>query len=178
MKEKEEMILKEIIEYFKNNKRMPTMRYLQTKMNYKSINSITWYLNSLEKQGYLERNKENKLILNNSSENYNTGLKRIKIINMYNKYINLVMNKNKKYFAYKINNDYFNELGIIKKDILIIENNKKLYNGDLGLFIVDNKYRIMIYQYKDGFYLLKDKEELLLYKVNILGKVIAIERKL
>ena len=94
---------------------------------------------------------------------------------MNNKYINIILNKNKKYLAYKINNNYFNNIGILKNDILVIEVNKRLKPSDLGLFIIDKKYRIMKYNYKDGFYLLSDNEEILLNKVNIIGKVIMIE---
>ena len=90
----------------------------------------------------------------------------------------LVLDKNEKYVAFKIHNDYFNNIGIFRNDLLIIKNSKKIKNNDLGLFIVDNKYRIMKYNYKDGFYSLKDKEELLLNKVKIIGKVIMVEKKL
>ena len=115
MTEKEEQILKEIITYVKENKVMPTRRYLQRKLNYKSVNSITWYIKSLEKENYLIRNKYNKLILNNSSNEYYTGLKNIKIINSKNN-LQIILNKNKRYIAYKINNNYFNNIGILKEE--------------------------------------------------------------
>ena len=178
MNQKEEEILKEIVSYYNKNKVMPTFRYLQKRFNFKSVNSITRYIKSLEQQHYLIRNNNNnKVILSEYSGN-NTNLKTINVINMNNKYINIILNKNKKYLAYKINNNYFNNMGILKNDILVIEINKRLKPNDLGLFIIDKKYRIMKYNYKDGFYLLSDKEEILLNKVNIIGKVIMIERKL
>ena len=177
MNEKEEKILEEIINYYKKNKVMPTRRYLQKIFNFKSVNSITKYIKSLEEQNYLIRNKDNKIILNKHT-NENTNLKTITIINMNNKHINLILDKNKKYVAYKTHNNYFNNIGILRNDILVIEINKKLKPNDLGLFIIDKEYRIMRYNYKDGFYLLSDKEDILLNKVNIIGKVIMIERKL
>lgn len=177
MNEKEEKILEEIINYYKENKVMPTRRYLQKVFNFKSVNSITKYIKSLEEQNYLIRNKDNKIILNKYT-NENTNLKTITIINMNNKHINLILDKNKKYVAYKIHNNYFNNIGILRNDILVIEINKRLKPNDLGLFIIDKEYRIMRYNYKDGFYLLSDKEDILLNKVNIIGKVIMIERKL
>ena len=177
MNEKEEKILEEIINYYKENKVMPTRRYLQKVFNFNSVNSITKYIKSLEEQNYLIRNKDNKVILNKYT-NENTNLKTITIINMNNKHINLILDKNKKYAAYRIHNNYFNNIGILRNDILVIEINKRLKPSDLGLFIIDKKYRIMKYNYKDGFYLLNDNEEILLNKVNIIGKVIMIERKL
>ena len=84
MNSQEEKILKEIIKYAIENHRMPTMRYLQNRLCFKSVNSITMYIKSLEHQNYLTRNNEGKLILNNGSEKYNDNLKTIKIINANN----------------------------------------------------------------------------------------------
>ena len=83
MKEKEEEILQEIINYVKKNKMMPTRRYLQKSFNYRSINSITRYIKSLEKQNYLIRNDDDKIILNNYSL-LDNNIKTIKVINMEN----------------------------------------------------------------------------------------------
>lgn len=178
MNEKEEMILKEIISYIKDNHYMPTRRYLQKKLAFKSVNSITWYLKSLEKQNYLIRNNEGKIILNKNSKQYDNGLKNINFINKKKQYIQLYLDKNKKYLAFEIHHNYFCDKGINKNDILIIEVKKKPHNNDLALFVLDNKYRIMKYNYKDGFYFLQDKEELLLNKIKMIGKVIMVEKKL
>lgn len=174
MNKKEEQILNEIIKYVKDNSVMPTMRYLQKKLLFKSVNSITQYIKSLEEQNYLKRNSLGKLILNNYNENIN--IKTIKIINTRNNYIHLILNKSEKYIAYKLHNDYFNNIGLFRNDILIVKKTNKLKNNNLGLFIIDNKYRVMKYKFIDGFYILKDNEELLLNKVKILGKVIMAEK--
>ena len=173
-----ERVLEEIINYVKDNQSMPSMRYLQNKLNYKSVNSVFRYIKLLEENNYLKRNHEGKIIINKYSEYYYNGLKTITIINRKNKYISLLLNKNDYYLAYQINHNYFNNIGIFNNDILIIKKNRKLNNNDLGLFIIDNKYRILKYTYKDGFYILSDNEELLLNKVKILGKVIMVEKKL
>ena len=175
MNEKEELVLKVITEYVKENTRIPTMRYIQKKLNYKSVNSIERIIKVLEDNNYLIRNKENKLILSKYSGIYN-GLKIIKVINENNKYIHMILNKRNKYIAYKIKNNYFKDLGIFKNDLLIIRKDKNINNNDLGLFIIDNKYRIMKYNYQDGFYILCDYEELLLNKVKLIGKVIMVEK--
>ncbi len=178
MTEKEEIIIRTINHYYQENKTMPSLRYLQKELGYKSSNSISQYLKKLESKGYLRRNKNNRLIIDNSIFHYNENLKNIEIINRKKDYIKIILNKNKDYIAYQVNNDIFKKRGIIKKDILIIEKKKELDNNDIGLFIIDNKYRIMIYNYHDGFYILRDKEELILNKVKIVGRVILIERKI
>lgn len=178
MNQKEEEILREIINYVKENQIMPTRRFLQKKFKFKSVNSITRYIKSLEKNNYLIRNNEGKLILNNASLFYQDNLKTIKIINLANQRVQLFLDKRKNYLAYRISNNNFCDKGISRGDILIVEINKKPQNNDLGLFIINNKYRIMRYKYKDGFYCLKDKEELVLNKVKLIGKVIIVEKKL
>ena len=178
MNKKEEKILSEIVKYVKENYTMPTRRYLQEKLGFKSVNSITQYIKSLEEKNYLIRNSKNKLILDNSAIFYKKQLKTIRIINKSNAYIKIILDKNSDYVAYEINNNFFKNINILKKDILIIQNKKNLKPGDIGLFIIENKYRIMKYNYKDGFYILRDKEELILSKIETIGKVIMIERKL
>ena len=175
MTEKEEKILKIITQYTRANNTMPTRRFLQKELNYKSINSITQYLKSLEKKGYLKRHN-NKLVIGNVI--YNDNLKRIKIINLKNTEIEIVLNKKKNYLGYKLNNNYFKNNYLLKDDVLIIEKRKELGSGNIGLFIIDNKYRIMKYDYKDGFYLLSDNETIYLNHVKIIGKVVRIIRKI
>ena len=177
MSEKEEQVLKEIIKFTKENKIMPSIRFIQKKLNYKSANSIYQYFNNLEKKGYLIRNNYNKLIINYlliGSEN----IRNIKIINSKNKYITLILPKENNYIAYIITSNAFNNLGIIKKDIIIIQKHKALKNNDIGLFIIDNKPIVMIYSYQDGFYILKNDKTIILNKVNIIGKVIQVIRKI
>ena len=69
MSENEEKILNIIKKYLKENNVMPTRRFIQKKIGYKSINSITQYFKSLEKKGYLKRNNNNQLIVSNNINN-------------------------------------------------------------------------------------------------------------
>lgn len=176
MNHQEELLLNEIVKYVKENHVMPTRRYLQNKLHYKSVNSITQYIKSLIKQNYLKYNN-GKLILYNESL-YHNNLKVINVLNIKNKSLSVILNKNRKYVAFQIKNDYFQNIGILKHDLLIIEIVSNLNNGNLGLFIIDNAYRIMKYNYIDGYYILKDNEELILSKIHLIGKVIMIERKI
>lgn len=175
MTEKEEKVLKEIQKFYKENKLMPTIRYLKERLKYKSNYSIQLYLKKLEQENYLIRNN-NKLILNELINN-NPNAKTIKIINTKEE-ISIILNKRKKYLAYKIKSNDFQEDMIKKGDIVIIECKKKINNNDLGLFIIDHEYQIMKYFYKDGFHILKGKNELILNKIKLIGKVILVERKI
>lgn len=175
MTEKEELIYQQIINYYKKNKYMPTIRELLKELNYKSTNTIYKYIKQLENKGYLIRNKNNKLIIKEEIDLSTRELINITIINTKEVLI-LNLNKNKKYLGYKIKHDYFKHLYIKNQDYLIIERTNKLNNHDLGLFVINKKYRIMEYEYRDGFYLLKDFELITLYRVKIIGKVISVYR--
>ena len=177
MNNKEEEIIKEINDYFIHNKDMPTIRFLQKKLNYRSPNAIYYYFKSLEKKGYLIRNTNNQLVIDECGLNYQKSIKKINVINRKGLYVNLFLNKNKNYLAYQLNNDYFISDCILRNDILVIQTDKNISNNDLGLFIINGKYKIMKYNYKDGFYILKDKEEIILNRIKLIGKVIFIERK-
>ena len=178
MSEKEEKILNEILDYYEVNKAMPTIRYLQIIFNYRSTNSIFKYLKSLESKGYLYKNNSGKLVISMSANYKNKSLKKIKIINKKEKYIHLFLEKDNNYFAYQIKNNDLKKYGIIKNDTVIIQKTKNIKNNNIGLFLIDNKYQIMIYNYKDGFYILSSKEEIVLNKIKLIGKVIYLERKL
>lgn len=177
MSDKEERLLEEITNFYQRNKLMPTIRYLKDKLNYQSNYSIQRLLKSLEKQNYLKRNEKNKLILYSDMTPKEDGLKIIEIINTKEK-VAAILNKRKKYVGYIIKNNYLKKDKILKNDILIIERTSKLQNNDIGLFIIDKKYYIMKYRYKDGFYILSNKEEIILNKVQIVGKLIMIKRKI
>ena len=176
MTTKERLVYKEMVTYYKENKYLPTMRELQEKLGYKSINSIYKIIVSLEKQGYLTReNKKRKIILTNNYDIYNNDVINVTVLNTNENFI-MDLNKNKNYCGFKIKNDYFKDLYIKNGDYLIIENCHKLKNGELGLFNIYDNYRIMKYNYKDGFFILKDNKCEIVYKVKIIGKVIGIYR--
>ena len=176
MSEKEEIIYDAIINYYRQNRTMPSIRYLQKELGYKSTNSIYRYLLSLEKQYYLVRNNINKLVINREiQDKYKEGLKIIDVINSKKK-IKQYLNKNKKYCAFIIKNDNLKKEMIKKNDILIIELNAIIQNNELGLFIVDNSYCIMNYFYENGFYILSSDKKVILNKINYVGKVIQLER--
>ena len=176
MTEKEEQIYHQMVIYYQKNKIMPSVRELQNILGYKSPNSIYQIIKQLETKGYLKRNSHNKIVLVDNPILEPTDFVTMKVVNTKEKLI-LNLDIRKKYIGYKIKNDYFNDLYIKKMDYLIIEKTNKLEDNDLGLFVINKKYRIMQYFYKDGFYILEDSEILTLYRVKIIGKVIGVYRK-
>lgn len=176
MTEKEEQIYHQITNYYQENKIMPSVRELQNILGYKSPNSIYQIIKQLETKGYLERNSHNKIVLVDNPILEPSEFVTMKVVNTKEKLI-LNLDIRKKYVGYKIKNDYFNDLYIKKMDYLIIEKTNKLEDNDLGLFVINKKYRIMKYFYKDGFYILEDNEIITLYRVKIIGKVIGVYRK-
>ena len=176
MNNNEQLILKKIYEYIRKNGYMPSYRYLQQELGYKSHNSISQYIKSLERKGYFERNNIGKLVLNYCFLN-KYFIVNIKIINTKHQYLPYIVNDNNQYIAYMIKKNCFYDDNIIKNDILIIKRTDKLNNNDYGLFIIDEKYRLMKYKYNNGFYILNDDEEIILNKVKTIGKVVAVERK-
>ena len=165
-------LLNEIQKYYKENNNMPSIRYLAIKLDYKSHNSIYKIMKELENDGYLVHNKDNKKwSLADIKNNY------IKVKAINDEDYLIFKNNKKNYLVYKIKNNRFIDKNIVCGDYLIVEKTKKLENNTLGLFLYNNIYHIMNYNYIDGFYILDDgvnKEYL--YKVKIIGKVIGLQR--
>ena len=63
MNSNEEKILEMIVNYVKENNYMPTRRFLQKKLGFKSVNSITYYINLLIEHNYLKKNNYGKLLI-------------------------------------------------------------------------------------------------------------------
>jgi SOS-response transcriptional repressor LexA len=169
----EENILKIIKNFYKEKGYMPSIRFIQSKLNYKSVNYVYRIMNKLCEEGYLIHYKDTKKwVVADIDDTYI----KVKALNE-DDYLLIRQNK-KKYTVYKIKNNNFLNRNILKDDYLIVEKTQKLDNNTLGLFIYNNNYHIMNYNYKDGFYILDDgvnKEYLC--KLKIIGKVIGLQRK-
>ncbi len=166
-------VLKIIKNFYKENGYMPSIRFIQEKLKYKSTSFVYRIMMKLAEEGYLIHHKDTKKwMIANPTDEYI----KVKALNE-DDYLMIKQNK-KNYIVYKIKNNRFIDKNIIKDDYLIVEKTNKLDNNTLGLFIYNNSYHIMNYNYIDGFYILDDgvnKEYL--YKVQIIGKVIGLQRK-
>lgn len=177
MTAKEEKVLTEIINYYNDKKWMPSIRYLKNKLGFKSQNSICQYLMQLENKGYLIRNQDGKLLLSNIEILKEKGIVNLKIINS-NEKLRIELSSKKDYVGFKLKDDCFKKYSLLRGDYLIIEKDKKVKNGDLILVCLNKKYRVMSYYYQDGFYILNDSSEEVLYKINIIGKVVSVYRNI
>lgn len=178
MNEKEQDILDKIINFYRKNNYMPTIRDILHETNYKSTNTIYKYIKKLVDMDFLIKDKTNGKIYLNGTYNFDTNncIKKINIINT-KETLTIETKINKQYIGFQIKNNYFENINIQRNDYLIIEKTEKLKNNDLGLFIINKKYRIMKYEYYDGFYFLTDNTTETLYRVKIIGKVVSIYRK-
>lgn len=164
-------VLKIIYKYYEENNVMPSIREIQEILKYKHHNSIYTAFRQLERDGILIHTKR-KWSLKNPLEE----IKKIKVLNEdHYIYIDNIIDD---YYVFKMNNNYLKTDNILKNDYLIIKNTKSLKNNDIGLFKYDDNYHVMKYEFSNGFYILyNEKEKDILNKVQVLGKVVELQRK-
>ncbi len=170
MKEK---VLNVINNYYKETNFMPSIREVQNIIHSNYHNSVYKIFKQLENDGILIHNKNKRkwCLAEKNSETI-----KIKVLNE-DHYIYIDNNKDN-YAVYKMDNNNFKDVNILKNDYLIIKRTKSLNNYDLGLFKYNDEYHIMSYLFLDGFYMLSDnKNKEVLNKIQIIGKVIGLQRK-
>ena len=166
--EKEKRVYESIKKFIKKNNYSPTIRELSKILVYKSTRTIHMYLQKLKEKNYITyNNKPRSIIINNEFK------KNLLIINTKKV---LEINFDEHIIIYQINNDYFKKDAIKRNDYLIINTKSHIKNNDLGLFIINKDYRIMKYNYIDGFYILEDKEQLIVCEIKLIGKVVGVYR--
>lgn len=169
LNEKELYIYETIYNFINKNSYSPTIRELCKLTNYKSTKTIYRYLNKLKENNYIDLKKHKKrcIIINNFIQ------EKVIVINTKEK-INININSDN--VVFQIKNNYFKDYYIKKNDYLIINTKKKIKNNDLGLFLINNKYRVMKYSFYDGYYILEDNEKEILSRINLIGVVENIYR--
>ena len=169
LNDKELIVYETIYDFINKNDYSPTIRELCKILNYKSTKTIYNYLNKLKEKNFISFNNKRKrtIIINANINNKVTVINTKKIIEI---------NVNSDYLIYQIKNNYFEKHFIKRNDYLIINIKKKIKNNDLGLFIINNEYRIMKYNYLDGYYILEDNTKEVLNKINLIGIVEGVYR--
>ena len=167
--EKEKKFYETIYKFINDNGYSPTIRELCKLLNYKSTKTIYNYLKVLKNKNYInyQKKKKRSIVINKEIN------KRANVFN--NKFTNLNLNESN--ILFQIKNNYYNNYFIKKDDYLIINTKKKIKNNDLGLFLINSKYRIMKYNYYDGYYILEDNTKEILYKINLICVVEKIYRE-
>lgn len=169
LNDKELLIYKTIYTFINKNNYSPSIRELCKLLDIKSTKTIYNYLKKLKEKNliYYDHNKKRTIIINKNINN------KVNVINT-KKIIEININSN--HLIYQIKNNYFENYNIKKNDYLIINIEKKIKNNDLGLFIINNEYRVMKYTYIDSYYILEDKTKEILNRINLVGIVEAIYR--
>lgn len=170
LNEKEIKVYETIKKFIEVHRYSPSIRELNNILNYKSTKTIYRYLKNLKEKGYLNYQEHKK-----RSISINDTIKKNIVVMNTKKILNI--NFNEDIVIFQIKNNYFQNLAIKKNDYLIINIKSKIKDGDIGLFIINNDYRVMRYTYYDGFHILEDNEKEYLYKINLIGKVVGIYRE-
>lgn len=162
-------IYNEIYNFISKNNYSPTIRELCKILNIKSTKTIYLYLKKLNDKKMItyQPNKKRSIIINKSFNN------KLVVINTNTE---MKININSNHLIYQIKTNNFEKCHLKKNDYLIINIKKKIKNNDLGLFLINNEYRIMKYNYIDSYYILEDNEKEILNSINLIGTVEAIYR--
>lgn len=169
MKEK---VLNVINNYYKETNFMPSIREVQRIIKSNYHNNVYKIFKQLEEDGILIHNKNKRKWCLASKTNETI---KVKVLNEEH-YI-YIDNDKDNYIVYKMDNNNFKDVNILKNDYLIIKRTKNLNNYDIGLFKYNDEYHIMNYLFLDGFYMLSDnKNKEVLHKIKIMGKVIGLQR--
>ncbi|MDA2969578.1 MAG: transcriptional repressor LexA [Actinomycetota bacterium] len=193
MSTKQNEILDFIKQKIQNDGHSPSVREIAIAVNLKSTSSVQHHINNLIEKGYLDkRNRQSRSI---SSTEPISNLNFIPIIGQISAGTPLLAEENKigeipypseKYnkdlFALKVSGDSMIEAGIFDGDIVVVDKNKALKNGDIGAFMVyENEATV---KYLDTIlgskYLIpanKNYENLLIDEnVEPIGKVVSLFR--
>lgn len=169
LNDKEIKIYETIKSFIKDNGYSPSIRDLCKILNIKSTKTVYNYLVKLKGKKIIDFPKSQKRSLSiTNTVNYS-----LLIINTKNM---MTFDIENNHLLFQIKNNFFNEYFIKKNDYLVINVKKRIKNNDLGLFLINDEYRIMKYTYYDGYYILEDNKKEVLYQINLLGVVEKIIR--
>ena len=179
---KQELVYGFIRKYIKQNKKSPTMEEVQIFLDVKSINSISQYLEALEKGGYLSRRRHDKRNIdlvevknNDSKENKFIQIPVVASVGCDN--LSTFAEEN----ADRAVGNSMNDAGIENGDYVLIDQNAEIQNGDKVVAIVGGMATLKRFEKKESLAVLwpesKDKQ----YKPIIInqdfklaGKVISV----
>ena len=197
---------KEILEYIKkfsaHKKYPPSIREIASNFDLSSPATAHVHVQKLIEKGYLKRGKGSNHLLElqvpNEFESNNeevvtvpllgkvTAGNPIEAIEVPNEVISLpayLLPKKKEVFTIKVEGDSMINVGIYDKDIVIVEKNDSVKNGDI-VVAMDDENQVTIktfYREKDYIRLQPENDymaPIILKNVTILGKVIGLYRKM
>ena len=188
----QQQCLEFIKEYFDERGVAPTVREIETAMDYHSPSSAQYMLNSLEKAGYIERDplmKRTVRIKGFDTKAYHVPLvgtvtagQPILAVESIEDYIPVpVKNKGKNMFALKVRGDSMINAGILDGDMVIVEKTPVASNGEIVVALIGDEATVKRFYKEKGHFRLQPEndiyEPIIVKEVMILGKVNMVIRK-
>lgn len=189
---KQQQCLEFIKEYFDERGVAPTVREIETAMDYHSPSSAQYMLNSLEKAGYIERDplmKRTVRIKGFDTKAYHVPLvgtvtagQPILAVESIEDYIPVpVKNKGKNMFALKVRGDSMINAGILNGDTVIVEQTPVASNGEIVVALIGDEATVKRFYKEKGHFRLQPEndvyEPIIVDEVSILGKVDMVIRQ-
>ncbi len=191
LKPKEEKVLTYIKNFRMENGFAPSVRDICRDLNYKSTSTVHMYLNRLERFGYIskEDGKSRAITLNSDMPKVSAvpvvgtvaaGMP-IWAEENFEGYIGYVgANPSSELFALKVKGESMIEAGILDGDLVIAEKTCYAENGEIVVALVENEATVKTFFRENGHYRLQPEntamEPIIVNEVDILGKVVAIQR--
>lgn len=189
---KQKQCLEFIKEYFDERGVAPTVREIETAMDYHSPSSAQYMLNTLENAGYIERDplmKRTVRIKGFDTKAYHVPLvgtvtagQPILAVESIEDYIPVpVKNKGKNMFALKVRGDSMINAGILNGDTVIVEQTPVASNGEIVVALIGDEATVKRFYKEKGHFRLQPEndayEPIIVDEVSILGKVNMVIRK-
>lgn len=191
LKPKEKKVLDYVKKFKLENGYAPSVRDVCRDLNYKSTSTVHMYLNRLERFGYISKGDGKSRAITFSDEmpqvsavplvgTVAAGMPILAEEN-FEGYIGYVGTKTAgEMFALKVKGESMVEAGILDGDIVIAEKTCYAENGEIVVAMVDNEATVKTFYREDGHYRLQPEnstmEPIIVTEVEIVGKVIAIQR--
>ncbi len=191
----------EILEYIKEQILAkgypPTVREICDAVHLKSTSSVHSHLETLEKNGYIRRDPTKPRAIEINDDTFN--LTRREVVNVpivgqvaagqpilaqenIENYFPIPADymPNKQTFMLKVKGDSMINIGILDRDIIIVEQQSTASNGDVVVALVDDSATVKTFYKEDGYIRLQPENDymdpIIVNDVSILGKVIGVFR--
>ena len=194
-------ILTFIKKYTAKNNYPPSIREISKGVNLKSPATTHVHVKNLIEKGYLKRNINNhkllELLVPNEFEQANTTTIKVPLlgnvaagnpigaIENTDEYISLpteLIPKNSEVFTLKVKGESMINIGILDKDIVILERSNTAKNGDIVVAMnEDNEVTLKTFYKEENYIRLQPENDfmtpIIMKNVTILGKAIGLYRK-
>ncbi len=191
----ENKVLEFIIEYKKKNNYPPTVREICSGLKYASTSTAKYYLDKLEKQGKISREKsKNRAIEIVSDENSTDNVLSLDVIGTIaagtpiTAYENVVdtfyfsshLFKGYDMFCLRVKGESMINIGICNGDYVVVSKQSTAQNGEIVVAMIDSEATVKRFFKENGIIRLQPEnnfmEPIYAKNVTILGKVVGLIR--